>query len=153
MDVEDSMLEVHQKVEWELGELDAELDTIDEADNIDQLELLIKEITIMDRYKVVPVSEWYKERIKYIITYKGLDWDYMINKFNGKNVFLHETSVRVVTAMESLLEHWDVTSDFPLQQYQYIVYNVHNVWTYYKTHYVGDKGYDMEDLLVDMTHL
>jgi hypothetical protein len=153
MDVEDAMLEVHQKVEWELSALDAELDQIDDADNIDQLELLIKEINIMERYRVVPVNEWYEERIKYIITYKGLDWDYMIHKFEGKNVFLHETSVRVVMAMDAVLQHWEASSDFSLEQYQYIIYNVHNVWTYYKKHYVSDTGYDMEDLLVDMTHL
>ena len=146
------MAEVHQKVEQELRALDAELNHMDDMDTIDQLELLIKESNIMERYRIVPPIKWYQERINYITAYRRLGWDNIIRDIEGKNVFLYETSVRLIKTIDALLEQWDISTTFSLHHYQYIVYHVHNIWTYYNTHY-GIMKYGMEELVVDMTRL
>ena len=152
MDVDDDMTEIHRKVEYELDALSAEIDNIDELDNIDQLDLLIKEITIIDNHNVIPTAQWYEDRIAFIRLYNDLNWDYLINKFNGRNPFIYQTSIQIKATMTTVLEQWG-SGPFSLDQYRFIVYNVRNVWTHYKANYVGDVGYDMEDLLIDMTHL
>lgn len=150
MEAEHDMLEVHSAPELELIALDAELDTIDELDNINQLVLLIKEITIIYNHKIEPAPNWYKERISYIETYNDLNWDYLMQQFQDSNLFIYETSVRLKSTMEVLIEQWK-TGLFSLEHYQYIIYNVHNVWTYYKNNYVDTDG--LGDLISDMENL
>jgi hypothetical protein len=128
MEADHDMLEVHSEPELELIALDAELDTIDELDNIDQLTL----------------------RICYIETYNNLNWDYLMHQFQDSNAFIYETSVRLKSTMEVLMEQWK-SGLFSLEHYQYIIYNVHNIWTYYKNNYVDTDG--LGDLISDMANL
>ena len=153
MDVSDDMTEIHRKVEYELSALDAELEGIDDLSNIDQLELLIKEYIIINRYQVQLADTWYADRIQYIETYKELNWDYMIQRFATKNAFLCGTSIELVTKMNTLLAQYQ-TGRFSLELYEYVIYNIHNVWNHYKTEYI-DKAptYDVDDLTSDMTWL
>ena len=152
MEADHDMLEVHSEPELELIALDAELETIDEPrrTNIDQLTLLIKEITIIYMHKIQPSSNWYKERISYIETYNNLNWGYLMQQFQDSNAFIYETSVRLKSTMEVLMEQWK-SGLFSLEHYQYIIYNVHNVWTYYKNNYVDTDG--LGDLISDMANL
>jgi hypothetical protein len=153
MDVSDDMTEIHRKVEYELSALDAELEGIDDLSNIDQLELLIKEYIIINRYQVQLADTWYADRIHFIETYKELNWDYMIQRFASKNTFLCNTSIQIVTNMNTLLAQYQ-TGRFSLELYEYVIYNIHNVWHHYKTDYLDKKPeYDVDDLIGDMTWL
>ena len=80
MEVDD---EIHHKLEYEMDAISAELNTIDELDNICKLDLLIKESIIIEKYSIIYTEKWYKERIGYI---KMLNLDYLIEKFNGINL-------------------------------------------------------------------
>ena len=73
-----------------------------------------------------------------------------MQQFQDSNLFIYETSVRLKSTMEVLIEQWK-TGLFSLEHYQYIIYNVHNVWTYYKNNYVDTDG--LGDLISDMANL
>jgi len=150
MDANNEMLEVHSEPELELTALDAELDTIEEMDNIDQLAVLIKEINIIMSHGLTPTKNWFQERVHYVKIYNGLNWDYLIEQFRDCNHFLHETSFRVKSTMGVILEQWK-TEMFSLQHYQYVIYNVHNIWTYYKSNFVTKNK--MDDLADAMSNL
>jgi hypothetical protein len=90
--------------------------------------------------------------MNFIDTYRELNWEYLIEKFDGKNAFIHQTTTQLIDTMDKLMDLWEI-GQFSFEMYQYIIYNVRNVWVHYKEHYVGDTGYDMEDLLIDMTYL
>lgn len=153
MDVSDDMTEIHRKVEYELDALSAELDEIDDLSNIDQLQLLIKEYVIIDRYRVQLADTWYADRIHFIERYKDLNWEYMIHRFASKNAFLCNTSIQLITNMNTLFEQYK-TGRFSLELYQFVIYNVHNVWNHYQTEYLNkEPEYDVDDLIVDMTFM
>ena len=150
MDANHDMIEVHNTLEFELIALDEELDTIDELNNIDQLALLIKEITLIIAYTIQPTPNWYKERISYIETYYNLNWEYLMQQFQDSNPFIYETSERLKSTMEVLIEQWKYGL-FSLEHYQYVIYNIHNIWTYYKNNYMEAHG--VNDLILNMSNL
>ena len=154
MDVDDDMIEIHHKVEYEIDALSSELNDIDELDNNDKLDLLIKELTIIERYNIIPTTKWYKDHIRFIKMYSNLNWDYFIDKFNGIDLFIYQTTIQIKSVIAILLNQYELGS-FSLVQYQFIIYNIRNVLTH-NSKYVCDVKYvkyDIDDLLIDMTHL
>ena len=150
MEADQEMLEIHSEPELELIALDAELDGMEEMENIDQLRILVKEINIIMGHKIVPSANWYEERVGFIRTYNSLNWEYLITQFRDCNPFLASTSERLKETMTVILEQWK-QGLFSLQHYQYVIYNVNNIWTYYSSNYVTSDG--MEDLLMGMSSL
>jgi hypothetical protein len=150
MEADDDMLEIHSEPELELIALDAELDNMEEMENIDQLRILVKEINIIMGHKIVPSTNWYEERVGFIRAYNSLNWEYLITQFRDSNRFLASTSERLKETMAVILDQWE-KGLFSLQHYQYVIYNVNNIWTYYSSNYVTSDG--MEDLLMGMSSL
>lgn len=150
MEADEDMLEIHSEPELELIALDAELDNMEEMDNIDQLHLLLKEINIITTHGIIPATNWYEERVGFIRTYNSLNWEYIITQFHDSNRFLTDTATRLKETMAVILQQWE-HGLFSLQHYQYVIYNVNNIWTYYNSNYVTSDG--MEDLLMGMSAL
>jgi len=147
MDVDDDMVEIHDEVEWELSALHAEMDG--GIDNIDHLHCLIKEITIIIRHKVELTHGWYDERIIDVRLYRNLDWEDLIQKCIGSNAFMYTTTMQLLSRMNALLEEYEATGQFSLDHYQYVMYNVNNIWTFYKANYVSN----MDELVANFTEL
>ena len=150
MEADHDMLEVHTSPELELIALDAELDALEEMDNIDQLAVLIKEINIIMTHSLTPTEGWYEERVNYIHIYNDLNWDYLIHEFRNHDRFMYETSMRLKSTMGIILDQWQ-KGLFSLQHYQFVIYNVHNIWSYYKSNFVTSAK--MDDLSAAMSQL
>jgi hypothetical protein len=151
MDVDDDMIEIHQNVEYEIDAVTAQLNDIDELDDIDKLDLLIKELTIIDRYNVIPTMKWYKDHIRYIQMYSHLNWDYLINKFKDCDPFIYQTTIQIKATIATVLDNL-ISEQFSLDNYRFIIYNIRNVWTC-NSKYGSDVEYNIDDLLIDMTYL
>lgn len=131
MEVDDEMLEIHNDPELILIALSAELDAIHELDNLDQLVLLMKECSIMQQFKIIPITQWKEERMIYIYIYQDLDWLHILNKTQHTNTYLYEASQRVIAAMKELTFLWN-QNHFILDLYEFILHSVHSIWMHYR---------------------
>jgi len=151
MEVDNDMLEVYDDPDLVLIALSAEIDSIHELDNLDQLNLLIKESHVIQQYNVRPIHEWMEERMLHIYTYRDLDWTYMLDKTRGRNAYLYESSIRVVQAIEQLIAMWNV-DQFAMDLYHYILTSIHSIWIHYKNTDM-DSCDSVDDLAASMTQM
>ena len=133
----------------ELSVLDAALHT--EGDHINQLDMLADEIMIMMKYEVPVTKEWYAIRMRYVAIYRKLDWEYLIRLFRTSNSFMHNRTIQLVANMIAILMQWQV-GIMSVEQYQFIIYNVKQIWMFYIVYYPDDTHCTMEDLISSMGH-
>jgi len=112
----------------QLATLDMRLPT---ATHAEQLEILIAEVNILLDHTISPNEEWYRDRLAYVGTYRALDWDAMIR---CENTFLRHTTIQLLAHMTAILMQAEIAI-FSLHDYQYVLYNVKNVWTHYRKLY------------------
>jgi hypothetical protein len=130
----------------ELAVLAARLHT---DDNAEQLETLIKEANIILDHTIQPSQEWYRDRLNYIRIYRALDWDHFIR---SEHPFIHHTTIQLVARMVAILMQAEI-GIFSLQDYQYVLYNVKNVWTHYKKLDKPNKGKPVDTITTTLQKL
>ena len=96
-DIEDVDEEMTQQTthddEWKLQHLD-------QLDNEEQLNLILREINHIMWHGVKPTDDWYNERFYYINTYASINWSDLSSRFDNKSeVNKYGESMLLVTSL------------------------------------------------------
>lgn len=136
-----------EDVEWEIAH-------IKEKTNLQQLELLKKEIGHIMAHSANPCEGWFDERFEFIDTYSKLDWTGLMDRFKNKDNYIYETSLYIIRLIDELVEERESCPNFNLLTYYRIINNIYNIWNYYHHAYMGNEtDRDVLDLIEGISFL
>lgn len=131
-----------------------DLERLDELDNLTQLSVLIMEIHVIQLRSISPAPEWYAQRFRKIAAYAELDWTGMARRFQGKNPFIHESSLQILHYLHQLQYEWGSSPTFSLTAYASLLIKINELWSHYQREYIGDESdEDILDIIEQMTHM
>jgi hypothetical protein len=129
-----------------------ELEHLKEYGNEKQLQILKREIGHIIAHGLFPSEGWYDERFEYINLYSQLGWSNLVEKFNNKDQYIHDTALYIIRLSEELLEDRESKPNFHIRTYYNLINSVYNIWNYYKQVYCDDDD-DIMDLIEGMSGL
>ena len=133
---------------------DLEIQNLKMFDNIKQLEILIREVSYITKNGIKPLDEWYDDRFEFIVTYSKLDWNGMVERFNGKDKYIYDTVLLIMQLITRLLEERATKRFFYIPTYHTMLYNISTVWEYYNTTYVcGETDTNVVDIVEGLMYL
>ena len=133
---------------------DLEIQNLKMFDNIKQLEILIREVSYITKNGIKPLDEWYDDRFEFIVTYSKLDWNGMVERFNGKDKYIYDTVLLIMQLITRLLEERATKRFFYIPTYHTMLYNISAVWEYYNTTYVcGETDTNVVDIVEGSMYL
>lgn len=131
-----------------------DVDTLEQYDNYTQLTYLRREIQDILFRTIQPSEEWYRDRIRKVVTYSELDWTGMALRFDGKDHHLHHVATRIVELHDVILEQWSVSPHFHLPTYAHLLEEIDHLWDYYRNQYVGEEtDEEVIELIENLTHM
>ena len=131
-----------------------DLERLDELDNLTQLSVLIMEIHLIQFRSIQPDPLWYAQRFRKIAAYAELDWTGMAHRFQGKNPFIHESSLQILYHLNQLQYEWGSSPTFSLAPYAALLTKINTLWEHYQREYIGNESdEDVLDLIEQMTHM
>ena len=116
------------------------LDNLDELDNHTQLIMLKKEINHYTLHGIEPAEGWYDERFRIIQTYSELNWYDLVQKFHGKDDYIHDSAILIMRMCYDLLEECSTKPNFHLKTYYRLLHTISNMWQYYQSNYLEGEG-------------
>ena len=122
-----------QDDEWKLQHLD-------QLDNEEQLNLILREINHIMWHGIKPTDDWYNERFHYINTYASINWSDLSSRFDNKDDYINETAAHILELIADLVEERSVKREFNLAKYYRAILNIKELWAYYKDSYMGDES-------------
>ena len=133
---------------------EGETEHLEKTSNVHELESLRDEIDAMMEQGLSPPHAWYQKRYNNIQIYSELEWSSMAYRFQQTDRYIQNTALNIMNNIEDLLEEFHQAHHFNLKYYQHMVHDIEDLWTYYKTNYIGDES-DLEvvDLIVGLTHM
>ena len=133
---------------------DLEIQNLKMFDNIKQLEILIREVSYITKNGIKPLDEWYDDRFEFIVTYSKLDWNGMVERFNGKDKYIYDTVLLIIQLITRLLEERATKRFFYIPTYHTMLYNISTVWEYYNTTYVcGETDTNVVDIVEGLMYM
>jgi hypothetical protein len=135
------------------SDIETELEHLKEYNNEKQLELLRREIGRIIVHGLFPSEGWYDERFEYIYVYSQLGWFHLAQRFHNEDQYIHDTSLYIMRLIDELLEERGSKPNFHLRTYYNLIYNIYNIWNYYKQLYCDDDDADIMKLISGMTGL
>jgi hypothetical protein len=133
---------------------DLEIQNLKMFDNIKQLEILIREVSYITKNGIKPLNEWYDDRFEFIVTYSKLDWNGMVERFNGKDKYIYDTVLLIMQLITRLLEERATKRFFYIPTYHTMLYNISAVWEYYNTKYVcGETDINVVDIVEGLMYM
>lgn len=133
---------------------DLEIQNLKMFDNIKQLEILIREVSYITKNGIKPLDEWYDDRFEFIVTYSKLDWNGMVERFNGKDKYIYDTVLLIMQLITRLLEERATKRFFYIPTYHTMLYNISTIWEYYNTTYVcGETDTNVVDIVEGLMYL
>jgi len=125
-----------------------------QCSNVRELEMLRREIDHLQAQGISPPVAWYEQRYLNLQTYSELGWSCMAHSFYRIDSYIHNTSLNILNNLEDLMEEHHRNQYFNLCNYQHLIRAIWDLWTYYKTTYIGSESDpDVGDLIVGLTHL
>ena len=133
---------------------DDEADANKESKNVKELRELRREIDRIVAEGLCPSEEWYEARRCTIETYSELDWSGLVDRFDEHDLYMHSTALNIMYSIQVLLEEYDQMGHFDLRNFQHLIHDIHNIWTYFKDKYIGEEtDTDVCDLIVGLSHI
>ena len=136
---------------------DDEQDTeehLEKNSNVRELETLREEIDAIMEQGLSPPHAWYQKRYNNIQIYSELGWSSMAYRFQRMDRYIQNTAINIMNNIEDLLEEFHQKQHFNLRYYQHMVHDIEDLWTYYKTTYIGDESDpEVGDLIVGLSHM
>ena len=126
-------------------DIEEALDNLDSLDNHTQLIMLKKEINHYTIHGIEPAEGWYDERFRIIQTYSELNWYDLVQKFHGKDDYIHDSAILIMRMCYDLLEECSIKPNFHLKTYYRLLHTISNVWQYYQSNYLESEEHD-EDI-------
>jgi hypothetical protein len=119
--------------EWKLKHLD-------QYENEEQLNLILREINYIMWNGLKPDDDWYNERFHYINLYSHINWADLSKRFDTKDDYIYQTSAHILQLIGDLVEERGVKRQFNLAKYYRAILNIKELWKYYKEAYMGDES-------------
>jgi len=129
-----------------------ELQNIKSYTNVQQLDILCREVAYNTIHGITPEDRWYDERFEYIYNYSQLNWEEVASRFKNKDQYVHNTATQIVQLIKRLLEERATTRKFYIPTYHTMLFHIKNLWAYYDTTYIGE-DMDVTNLIEGMKFL
>lgn len=122
--------------------------------NVRELEMLCREIDHIMANGISPPEAWYERRYENLQTYSELGWTSMAQRFHHIDHYIQNTSMNILNNLEDLMEEYHNKQFFHLRNYQHLLHDIGELWTYYQTTYIGNESDpDVGELIVGLTHM
>ncbi len=152
MDLDDSSY--NSDSGYENDSISIDTSNIPTENNIQILNRLITEATVIITENT-PLSEgWYDKHFKYMYDYSRIDWDNLIERFRNKDNIIYDLAQQVRMYIQDILDDYSGKPDFEFAKYYTVLCNIQNLWRYYSDTYMGgETDTDVIDLIECFTFM
>lgn len=135
-------------------DIEAQLEHIDELDNLPQLILLKQESSHILSHGLMPSEAWFHARFRNILLYQSIEWQEMARQFETKHTQIHTSSNTIYAMITHIVKEYETKATYDLNVYNQLLHLIHELWITYSTTYIGEEtDMDIVDLVAGMMHM
>ena len=140
MDIDTTIEDMDEQTATNKLDDEWKLKNIDQLDNEEQLNIIMREINHIMCQGIKPSDEWYNDRFRHINLYSHINWADLSNRFDTKDAYINETAANIHQLVGELIEERSTKRVFNLAIYYRAILYIKELWSYYKDTYMGDES-------------